>query len=128
MYPQKVIVTGKGIESNTVEVKKETFFTVNHKSAGVAPLEIKVNDAQGNSIPLQIMEKADGVKDVFYTATSTRPLTVEVNYGGVAVPESPFRVYVNTPLDAKKVQVFGPWVDNPDVKANQPTHFIIDAK
>lgn len=74
------------------------------------------------------MEKSDGIKQVYYTPSHAKPHTVEVNFGGVAVPNSPFRVFVNAPLDPKKVQVFGPWVDSLDLKPHSPAHFIIDAR
>lgn len=127
VHPEKVKVHGEGIEPNSVELGKRTKFTIDSKAAGVAPLEVKVNDAQGKLIPVQIVDKADNVKEVTYTATTSKPHTVEVNYGGVAVPESPFRVYVNAPLDPSKVQVFGPFIESPDLKPNQATHFIVDA-
>lgn len=60
-------------------------------------------------------------------ASSGNAHTVEVNYGGVATPNSPYRVYVGVPLDPTKVQAFGPWLE-PGVKPNQPTHFNVDAR
>lgn len=77
---------------------------------------------------MQIAEKPDGVKQVYYTPANAKPHTVEVNFGGVATPNSPFRVFVSAPLNPNKVQVFGPWADNPDLKPNAPTHFIVDAR
>lgn len=127
VHPHLVKVFGEGVEPNSNEVGKKTEFTIDHTTAGPAPLEVKINDTQGRSMPLQMIEKADGVKQVFYTPTNAKPHTVEVNFGGVAVPNSPFRVYISAPLDPKKVQVFGPWVDSSDVKPQQPTHFIVDA-
>jgi hypothetical protein len=50
-----------------------------------------------------------------------------VNQGGVAVKNSPFRVYVSAPTDSSKVQVFGPGVEK-GVKSNTPTHFNVDAR
>jgi len=41
------------------------------------------------------------------------------------VPRSPFRPFVSQPLNAGKVQIFGPGVE-PGVKANKPNHFTID--
>jgi filamin len=89
---------------------------------------VKVNDTFGRAIAHQEVQKSEGVKEIFYTPSSAKPVTVEVNFGGVAVPNSPYRVYVNAPLDPTKVQVFGPWVDNPDVKPHATTHFIVDAR
>ncbi|XP_070493670.1 filamin-A isoform X2 [Chironomus tepperi] len=127
IHPENIKVYGQGIEPNSVDIGKKTQFTIDHKQAGVAPLEVKVSDSIGRPVPVQVVETSENVKQVYYTATTTKPLTVEVNYGGVAVPNSPFRVYANAPLDPSKVQVFGPFIDNPDVKPNQATHFIIDA-
>ena len=62
-----------------------------------------------------------------YTPRKTKKLVVNVNYGGVAVPGSPFRVAVDDPTDPSKVKVFGPGVE-PGVKAKQPTHFTVDSK
>lgn len=128
VYPEKVKVYGKGIEPNGVEVGKKTEFFIDHKAAGVAPLEVKVNDTLGRNVPVQVVDKGNGVKQVYYAPVNSKPHTVEVNYGGVAVPNSPYRVYVSAPLDATKVQVFGPWVDNSDIKPQSPTHFIVDAR
>ena len=62
-----------------------------------------------------------------YTPRKTKKLVVNVNYGGVAVPGSPFRVTVDDPTDPSKVKVFGPGVE-PGVKAKQPTCFTVDSK
>ncbi|CRL07144.1 CLUMA_CG020139, isoform A [Clunio marinus] len=127
VHPQNVKVYGEGVEPNSLEVGKKTEFFIDHKNAGVAPLEIKVSDTQGRPEQVQINEKADGIKQIFYTPSNAKPHTVEVNYGGVAAPNSPFRVYVNAPLNPAKVQAFGPWLERPDLKPNEPTHFIVDA-
>jgi filamin len=52
---------------------------------------------------------------------------VQVNYGGVATPNSPHRVFVSEPANAAKVQIFGPGVEK-GVKCNTPTHFNIDCR
>lgn len=104
IFPDKVNVYGNGVGESNVEVGKETEFFIDHTEAGFAPLEVKVNDSQGRSISVQIIEKAEGMKQVFYTPLNSRPHTVEVDYGGVAVPNSPYRVYVNSPLDPSKMQ------------------------
>lgn len=129
VYPEKVKVFGPGVEPNSVEVGKKTEFTVDFKAAGVAPMEIKVNDTTGKMVPVQIVDKGEGLKQVYYAPSNSKPHTIEVNYGGVAAPNSPFRVYVNAPLDPTKVQVFGPWAENhPDIKPLKSTHFIVDAR
>ncbi|XP_035783297.1 filamin-A-like isoform X5 [Anopheles albimanus] len=128
-HPELVKVSGPGVEKNgSVIVNKPTEFTVDATRAGSAPLEVKINDVFSNTIAHRISQnKEDGTKKISYTAPSADPVTVEVNYGGVAVPQSPFRVNVSTPLDASKVQFFGPWLE-PGVKPNAATHFNVDAR
>ncbi|XP_061502789.1 filamin-A isoform X4 [Anopheles gambiae] len=127
-HPELVKVSGPGVEKNGgVIVGKPTEFTVDATRAGSAPLEVKINDVFSNTIAHKIAQTESGMKKITYTAPSAEPVTVEVNYGGVAVPHSPFRVNVSTPLDASKVQFFGPWLE-PGVKPNAATHFNVDAR
>uniref|UniRef100_A0A4Y0BPW1 Calponin-homology (CH) domain-containing protein n=2 Tax=Anopheles funestus TaxID=62324 RepID=A0A4Y0BPW1_ANOFN len=127
-HPELVKVTGPGVEKNGgVIVGKPTEFTVDATRAGSAPLEVKINDVFSNTIAHKITQTESGTKKISYTAHTAEPVTVEVNYGGVAVPQSPFRVNVSTPLDASKVQFFGPWLE-PGVKPNAATHFNVDAR
>lgn len=127
-HPELVKVSGPGVEKNGgVIVGKPTEFTVDATRAGSAPLEVKINDVFSNTIAHKIAQTESGMKKITYTAPSAEPVTVEVNYGGVAVPQSPFRVNVSTPLDASKVQFFGPWLE-PGVKPNAATHFNVDAR
>ncbi|XP_049277169.1 filamin-A isoform X6 [Anopheles funestus] len=127
-HPELVKVTGPGVEKNGgVIVGKPTEFTVDATRAGSAPLEVKINDVFSNTIAHKITQTESGTKKISYTAPTAEPVTVEVNYGGVAVPQSPFRVNVSTPLDASKVQFFGPWLE-PGVKPNAATHFNVDAR
>jgi filamin len=53
--------------------------------------------------------------------------TFQINYGGVPVKNSPYRVYVSQPTNPSKVLVFGPGVEK-SVKSKEPTYFNIDAK
>lgn len=128
--PQNVKVWGPGIEANGAEIGKKTEFFIDHKTAGVAPLEVKVNDSKGQSVDkVEIVESSEGVKKVSYTPQSLLPHTVQVNFGNTAVPKSPFRVYVKAPFDPTKVVCFGPWLENNyDLKPQQTTHFVIDTK
>lgn len=76
---------------------------------------------------IQLSQKSDGIIDAVYVPRSGNRHTVQVNYGGVATKNSPYRVFVADRLDPSKVQCFGPGLEN-GVKANTPTHFNIDAR
>ncbi|XP_054092062.1 filamin-A isoform X4 [Zeugodacus cucurbitae] len=126
-HPELVKTYGPGLEKNGVTIGKPQTFTVDTSKAGSAPLDVVVEDVYGKRIPVDIKNNADGTKTCTYTPTSGVPHTVEVNYGSVATPNAPYRVYVGMPIDASKVQAFGPWLQ-PGVRPNAPTHFNVDAR
>ena len=75
-----------------------------------------------------VLEKvSEGMYECKYTPRKTKKLVVNVNYGGVAVPGSPFRVKVDDPTDPAKVKVYGPGVES-GLKAGTPTWFTVDSK
>ena len=78
-------------------------------------------------VGVNVAEKAKGVRECTYVPEKGLKHTIQVNYGGVATNNSPYRVYVSEPTDASKVQVFGPGVE-PGVKAHAPTYFNVDAR
>ena len=51
--------------------------------------------------------------------------TIIISYGGVAIPNSPYRVMVQEASNPSKVKVYGPAVEKP-VKTFQPTHLVVD--
>lgn len=127
-FPEKVKAYGPGLERNGVQVGKLTEFTVDARGAGgKAPLEIKAMDEDYNLIDVKIVDNKDGTFKCTYTPKRPVKHTVQVNYGGVAVNNSPFRVYVAAPTNPNKVKVFGPGVE-PGVKSQTPTHFNIDCR
>uniref|UniRef100_A0A336KFR7 CSON010271 protein n=1 Tax=Culicoides sonorensis TaxID=179676 RepID=A0A336KFR7_CULSO len=126
-HPENVKSYGPGLQPTGVTIDTPAAFTVDTKTAGDAPLEVKVSDCFGTNVPINIIEQKDGTKKCVYIPKTTSPHTVEVNYGNVATPNSPYRVKIAAPLNPAKVQAFGPWLEG-GVKPNQPTHFNVDAR
>lgn len=50
---------------------------------------------------------------------------IEINYGGVAAADSPYRVYVSTPPDVTKIRIFGDWFET-KTKLGMRSTFKID--
>ncbi|XP_060856189.1 filamin-A isoform X2 [Metopolophium dirhodum] len=124
-YPDKVNCYGSGLQPNGVIQGKPAEFVVDTKKAGVAPLDVKVIDSGGNFVEPMLKDNKDGTFSCKYVPKSIGKHTLQVSYGGVAVPKSPFRVFVSQPLNANKVQIFGPGIES-GVKTNKPNHFTID--
>ncbi|KAL9897671.1 filamin A protein cher isoform 2-T2 [Glossina fuscipes fuscipes] len=126
-HPEHVKAYGPGLEKTGVTLGEPTHFTVDTSKAGSAPLDIIVEDNHGDRIPVEIKPQPDKTYKCTYTPTSNVPHTVEVNYGGVAASNSPHRVNVGVPVNANKVQSFGPWLQ-PGVRPNVATHFNVDCR
>lgn len=146
-YPDKVEVYGPGVENMGVQKGNPTQFTIDTKKAGSAPVDVqvklcgdyicflqfpittvlKVMDSNCNSVDVNLTQKPDGTIEAVYIPKIGNKHTVQVNFGGVATRNSPYRVFVAEPLDLSKVHCFGPGLEN-GVKANTSTHFNIDTR
>ncbi|XP_074525668.1 filamin B a [Halichoeres trimaculatus] len=122
----KVRAYGPGIERNGCLVNQPTEFTVDTKDAGKGPLKITAQDGEGVPVDVKVKSKSDGQHTCSYTPTSALKHTVSIAWGGVSIPNSPFRVNVGKGSHPKKVKVYGPGVEATGLKANEPTHFTVD--
>ncbi|KAM4583192.1 filamin B a isoform 1-T1 [Fundulus diaphanus] len=125
-HPEKVQAYGPGLEPNGCQVDQPAEFTVEAEGAGKGPLKITAQDAEGLPVEVKVRSKAEGLYQCSYTPTSSLKHTVSVTWGGVSVPNSPFRVNVGKGSHPNKVKVFGPGVERSGLKANEPTHFTVD--
>nr|XP_020466872.1 filamin-B isoform X2 [Monopterus albus] len=122
----KVKAFGPGLEKSGRLVNQPTEFTVSAKDAGKGPLKIAAQDVEGRPLEVKVKSKGDGLYSCSYTPTSPLKHTVAVAWGGVGIPNSPFRVNVGKGSHPDMVKVFGPGVERTGLKANEPTHFTVD--
>ena len=90
----QVVAKGPGLEKTGVTVNKWAEFTVDTRRAGKtqAPLHVAALDADCNPVEVITKDNKDGTYKCRYMPTKNIKHTVVVAYGGVAVPNSPFRV------------------------------------
>ncbi|KAJ8259883.1 hypothetical protein GJAV_G00174540 [Gymnothorax javanicus] len=124
--PSKVKAFGPGLEKTGCIINKPAEFTVDAKDAGKAPMKVFAQTAEGAPVDVKMKNKGDGTYACSYTPTSPVKHTVAVAWGGVNVPDSPFRVNVGKGSHPHKVKVYGPGVERTGLKANEPTHFTVD--
>lgn len=122
----KVQAFGPGLEKTGCVVHKPAEFTVQAKDAGKGPLKITAQDGEGHPVEVKVRNKGDGQYQCSYTPTSSLKHTVAITWGGVSIPNSPFRVNVGKGSHPTKVKLFGPGVEKTGLKANEPTHFTVD--
>ncbi|XP_052465193.1 filamin-B isoform X2 [Carassius gibelio] len=124
--PNQVRAYGAGLEKTGCIINKPAEFTVEAKDAGNGPLRIIAQDADGVPIDVKVKSTGDNVYSCSYTPTSAVKHTLAVTWGGVSVPNSPFRVNVGKGSHPHKVKVFGPGLEKSGLKAHEPTHFTVD--
>uniref|UniRef100_A0A8C2DBN3 Filamin B n=1 Tax=Cyprinus carpio TaxID=7962 RepID=A0A8C2DBN3_CYPCA len=124
--PDQVRAYGPGLEKSGCIINKPAEFTVEARDAGNGPLRIIAQDADGVPIDVKVKSKGDNVYSCSYTPTVAVKHTLAVTWGGVSVPNSPFRVNVGKGSHPHKVKVFGPGVERSGLKAHEPTHFTVD--
>ncbi|XP_014344981.1 filamin-B [Latimeria chalumnae] len=124
--PEKVKAYGPGLEKTGCIVSKPALFTVDTKDAGNALPKVYAQDAEGKPVNVQMKNKGDGTYTCSYTPVKPIKHTVAVAWGGVNVPNSPFRVNIGQGSHPQKVKVFGPGVGRTGLKANEPAHFSVD--
>ncbi|XP_067302535.1 filamin-A isoform X1 [Pseudorasbora parva] len=125
-YPDKVKAYGPGLQSSGLSVGKPAEFTVDAKLGGKAPLKIQAQDRDGNPVDVQVKDNGNGTYTCSYTPRKPLKHTVMVSWGGVNIPESPFRMNIGAGCHPNKVRVSGPGVAKTGLKAFEPTYFTVD--
>ncbi|XP_056886681.1 filamin-B isoform X1 [Takifugu flavidus] len=124
--PEKVQAFGPGIQKTGCLVNQPAEFTVSAKDAGKGPLKIMAQDAEGLPVEVKVRNKGDGLYSCSYLPASPVKHTLAITWGGVSIPNSPFRVNMGKGSHPHMVKVFGPGVEKSGLKANEPTHFTVD--
>jgi filamin len=126
-FADKVIAKGPGLEKTGVAPNKPAEFTVDARAAGKAALYISCIDVDYNPVDVKVTDNGNGTYTCRYTATRSVKHTITITWGGVSIPNAPFRIFVAEPSNPSKVKVHGPGVEK-GVKTFATTYFIVDCK
>ncbi|TWW57270.1 Filamin-A [Takifugu flavidus] len=124
--PDKVKAFGPGLQSSGLAVGKPTEFTVDAKHAGKAPLKIVAQDGEGAPVDVHVKDNGNGTYSCSYTPRKPVKHTAMISWGGVNIPNSPFRMTIGAGCHPNKVKVSGPGVAKSGLKAFEPTYFTVD--
>ena len=83
---------GAGLEKNGVTVNKWAEFTVDARRGGKAPLHVAAMDADYNTVDVIIKDNKDGTYTCRYMPKKNIKHTIMISWGGVTIPNSPYRV------------------------------------
>jgi len=89
-----VTAHGPGLEKYCVEVDTPLEFTVDTRSAGVAPLAVAITDADQEPVDVEVKDNKDGTYQCRYVPKKRVKHVVVVTYGGVVIPNFPVRVSI----------------------------------
>ncbi|PNJ09478.1 FLNA isoform 5 [Pongo abelii] len=125
-HPDRVKARGPGLEKTGVAINKPAEFTVDAKHGGKAPLRVQVQDNEGCPVEALVKDNGNGTYSCSYVPRKPVKHTAMVSWGGVSIPNSPFRVNVGAGSHPNKVKVYGPGVAKTGLKAHEPTYFTVD--
>ncbi|XP_074991022.1 filamin-A isoform X1 [Calonectris borealis] len=125
-FPEKVKAHGPGLEKTGVAINKPAEFTVDAKNGGKGPLKVQMQDAEGTPVDVSVKDNGNGTYSCSYVPKKPLKHTAMVSWGGVNIPQSPFRVGVGAGSHPHKVKVYGPGVAKTGLKAHEPTYFTVD--
>uniref|UniRef100_A0A4W4H085 Calponin-homology (CH) domain-containing protein n=1 Tax=Electrophorus electricus TaxID=8005 RepID=A0A4W4H085_ELEEL len=126
VFPEKVKCYGPGLEPSGCIVNRPAEFTIDARAAGRGQLRIYAQDSEGYPIDIQITDNGDSTFFCVYIPTKPIKHTIIITWGGVNVPNSPFRVTIGEGSHPENVKVYGPGVEKGGLKAGEPTYFTVD--
>ena len=122
----KVKVYGPGIERDglTTDVNIARF-VVDASEAGPGALVVNATGPNGK-VDVIVEEKSKGIFDCSYVPEEAGEYTITINYGGKAVPQSPYTVIVEGGSDVDAVRAYGPGVESNSLKEGNQTEFWVE--
>ena len=97
-----MLISGDGLSAAGVLASFPTSFLIDTRHAGVANLDVIIQDPQGNYVTPIIRDNGDGTYLVTYTPEDIGVYTVRIRFGGQDVPGSPVYVQAHPTGDASK--------------------------
>ncbi|XP_061423004.1 filamin-A-like [Lethenteron reissneri] len=133
-YPQKVKVSGTGVDRSGIKAGEPVEFTVDCSEAGEGDISIGIKCAAGllgpteQDLDFDIIKNDDDTFTVRYMPPAAGRYTIMVLFADQEIQQSPFRVKVDPSHDASKVKAEGPGVNKTGVQVGNPTHFKVFAQ
>uniref|UniRef100_A0A3Q3BKT5 Filamin C, gamma b (actin binding protein 280) n=1 Tax=Kryptolebias marmoratus TaxID=37003 RepID=A0A3Q3BKT5_KRYMA len=120
--PSRVRAFGPGLEEGLVN--KTNRFTVETRGAGTGGLGLAIEGP--SEAKMSCKDNKDGSCSVEYIPFTPGEYDVNVTFGGLPIPGSPFRVPVRELVDPSKVRCSGPGLGS-GVRAHVPQTFTVDS-
>ena len=109
--PSQITLHGVELETKRGKINKDIKLTVKTASAGKADLAVKVTGFGDTKIPFKVSDNDNNSYSLTFVPTKLGKLSIEVTWGGVAIPNSPFCIKITTGLDSGDFYVIGKGIE-----------------
>uniref|UniRef100_A0A8C1VGF0 Filamin B n=1 Tax=Cyprinus carpio TaxID=7962 RepID=A0A8C1VGF0_CYPCA len=126
----KVTAKGPGLEPLGNIANKPTFFDIYTAGAGVGDVTAVIKDPLGNKNTVEaIMEdKGESVFRCTYKPMQAGPHTINITFGGIAIPKSPFTVNIGPASVPGACRATGRGLQPRGVRVRQVADFKVDTR
>ncbi|XP_066527398.1 filamin-B [Hoplias malabaricus] len=126
----KVTAKGPGLEPLGNVANRPTYFDIYTAGAGVGDVTAVIKDPQGNKNTVEAMmeEKGDSVFRCTYRPVQAGPHTVNITFGGIAIPKSPYNVLVGQASTPGACRATGRGLQPRGVRVQQVADFKVDTR
>ena len=109
--PSQITLHGAELETKMGKINTVIKLTAKTASAGKADLAVRVSVSDGTEIPVDVSNNYNDSYSITFTPTKLGKLSIEVTWGGIIIPSSPFHVDILTGLDSADFYVIGKGIE-----------------
>ncbi|XP_051528401.1 filamin-B [Myxocyprinus asiaticus] len=128
--PTKVTAKGPGLEPLGNIANKPTFFDIYTAGAGVGEVTAVIKDPQGKSNTVEVImeDKGENVFHCTYKPVQAGPHNINITFGGIAIPKSPFTVNIGPASVPSACRATGRGLQPKGVRVRQVADFKVDTR
>lgn len=103
----KVQVEGPGLTGEGLLPGGKAWIKIHYKDAGPAEPKIEIVGPDSKVVPFTVEQDGKGEQYIEYRPPKFGMFNVAINFGGMPLPNSPYKVKISPKVDASKVNVGG---------------------
>ncbi|XP_057217396.1 filamin-B isoform X2 [Triplophysa rosa] len=128
--PTKVTAKGPGLEPLGNIANKPTYFDIYTAGAGVGDVTAVIKDPQGNKNTVEVVmeDKGESVYRCTYRPVQAGPHIINITFGGIAIPKSPFTVNIGPASVSSACRATGRGLQPKGVRVRQVADFKVDTR
>ena len=102
-----MICEGPGLTGEDILPDEKAWFKINYAEAGPSEPKVEIVGPDSQPVPFNVEQDGKGEQYVTYVVPKFGMFNVAVNFGGMPLPNSPYKVKIAPKVDASKVKISG---------------------